>query len=124
MKLNLDKEKDKLKSDIKNAFDKIRVKLNDRENKLLSNVDKYFNDNFYYENIIKKDNELKSLLDKNELMNNNLENDYKLNEFIYNCINIEKKLKDINLIKEKIEEKHKAGKFNIKFNNNINILLG
>ena len=54
MKLNLDKEKDKLKSDIKNTFDKIRVKLNDREDILLSNVDKYFNDNFYYENIIKK----------------------------------------------------------------------
>ena len=123
LKLNLDKEKDKLKSDIKNTFDKIRVKLNDREDILLSNVDKYFNDNFYYENIIKKDNEFKSLLDNNELMNNNLENDYKLNEFIYNCINIEKKLKDINLIKEKIEEKHKTEKFNIKFNNNINNLF-
>ena len=45
-----------------------------------------------------------------------------MNLFII-CINIEKKLKDINLIKEKIEEKHKTEKINIKFNNNINNLF-
>ena len=34
--------KDKLKSEIKNIFEKIRNELNDRENSLLSEVDKYF----------------------------------------------------------------------------------
>jgi len=93
------------------------TKLNNREKILLSNVDKYFNDNFYYDNIFKKDNEIRTLLD-NDFLRKYLDNNDKLDEFIYNCIKIENNLKDIKKIKEKIEEKQKNKKFNIKFNNN------
>ena len=117
--------KDKLKSEIKNIFEKIRTELNNRENILISEIDKYFDDNYYNEGIVKKSDDIKSLLENVESINNDdWEDDDKLNELIYNCINIENNVKDINIIKAKIEKYIKnENKFNVKFNNDIDNII-
>ena len=116
--------KDKLKSEIKNIFEKIRNELNDRENLLLSEVDKYFYENYINEDIIKKQDKMKSLLETVELLEDEWEDDDKLNELIYNCISIENNLKEMNMMKEKIEKFCKNdNKFNIKFNSDIDNII-
>ena len=116
--------KDKLKSEIKNIFEKIRNELNDRENSLLSEVDKYFYENYINEDIIKMQNKIKSLLESVKLIEDDMEDDDKLNELIYNCINIESNLKEMSMIKEKMEIYCKNdNKFNIKFNNDIDNII-
>ena len=111
--------KDKLKTEIKNIFEKIRSELNNRENILSLEVDKYFEENYFNEGIVKKFNEIKSLLENVESIDEDWEDDDKLNKLINNCINIENNMKDINIIKAKMEKYIKGNKFNVKFNNDI-----
>ena len=111
--------KDKLKTEIKNIFEKIRSELNNREKILLSEVDKYFEEHYFNEGIVKKCNEIKSLLENVESIDEDWKDDDKLNELINNCINIENNMKDINIIKAKMEKYIKGNKFNVKFNNDI-----
>ena len=96
--------KDKLKSEIKNIFEKIRIELNYRENILSSEVDKYFEENYSNEGIAKKFFEIKSSLENVESIDDDWENDDKLNELINNSINIENNIKEINEINENIKK--------------------
>ena len=116
----VEENKDKIKDEIKNIFEKIRTEINNRENILTSETDKYFDKNYFNEGIVKKRDQIKSLLENVESIDDEWEDDDKLNEIINNCINIENNMKDINIIKAKMEKYIKNdNKFNVQFNNDI-----
>ena len=108
--------KENIKSEIKKIFEKIRNELNDREDILLSEVDKYY-DNNYCTDIIKKNEEIKSSIEKGKTIENNEWK--KENKLINDCINIENNLKDINIIKQRINKLNLNNNINYKFNADI-----
>ena len=116
----VEKKNVKLKSKIKDTFEKITNELNNRENILFSEIDKYFDENYC---INKKSIEIKSLLENINSIDKGQQDDDKLNELIYNCINIENYLKDMNKIREKIDHYYKDDNFNIKLNSNTNNII-
>ena len=103
-------KKEALKVNIQKIFTKLRNTLNDREDQLLLEVDKLYNDTFFYENIIKKcqklPNKVKSSLEKGKLIEEQWKNENnKINSLINDCLNIENninEIKDINKKKEKL----------------------
>ena len=116
----VEENKGKIKEEIKSIFENIRTEINNRENILTSETNKYFDDNYFNEGIIKKIDQIKSLLENVESIDDDWEDDDKLNEIIDNCINIENNVKDINIIKAKMEKYIKNGnKFNVQINYNI-----
>ena len=116
----IEKDKEEMKTNIQNIFTKFRNELNDKEDKILLEIDKEFEDNFINKNIIKESeklpNKIKEHLDKGKLIDNNWKNN-KLNSAINDCINIEENIKDINKINESIA-KCKNSK-----DNNLNVFL-
>jgi len=103
-------KKEALKVNIQKIFTKLRNTLNEREDQLLLEVDKKYNDKFYYEDIIKKSEKLpkkvKSSLEKGKLIDEQWKNEKnKINSLINDCLNIENninEIKDINDKKEKL----------------------
>ena len=117
-KVNEDKEKLKLK--IQKTFTTIRNALNDREDKLLSEIDELFNKFYFNEKLIKESGKLPNKviisLEKGKLIEEEFKDDNKkLNIFINDCINIENNIKEINEIKEGIQKIISAEKFLICF---------
>ena len=111
--------KEEIKMQIQSTFTKIRNELNNREDELLLNVEKEFENKYFFnENIIKEceklPNKIKLSLEKGNLMNKEYD-DKKLNLFIYNCINIENNIKEINIIKEKVEKCNSLENIQINF---------
>ena len=106
-KINENKEAIKLK--IQNTFTKIRNALNDREDELLNETDKKFNDLFINENIFKEyeklPNKIKISLEKGNIIIKEWNNN-KLSSMINDCIFIENNIKDINLIDTNIKKFH------------------
>ena len=90
---------------IQKIFTIIRNILNNREDELLLEVDKFFDGVYFDEKIIKQSeklpNKVKSLLEKSK--NNELKND-NLALFINECIEIEKNINDINKIDDIIKK--------------------
>ena len=115
-KINEDRENIKLT--IQKVFTKIRNKINDREDKLLSEVDEKFNNIFFKEDIIKEGeklpNKIKESLEKGKLINKEW-NYNKLNSLINDCLNIENNIKEINIINENIK-KYNSNQLIFKFN--------
>ena len=110
-----EKNKEDLKLYIQNIFTKMRNNLNDREDELLLEIDKVFNDKYLCEDLIKKAEKLpkaiKLSLNKGKLVDKEWDNN-NLISYINNCINIENNIKDINSINENI---NKYKKINIEF---------
>ena len=104
-KINENKEELKLK--IQKIFTKIRNALNEREDELLIEVNNQFNELYINEELIqdsgKLPNKVKISLEKGRETDQNWDNNTNLNSLINDCINIENNIKEINLIKEKIE---------------------
>ena len=107
-KINENKETIKIK--IQKIFTKLRNELNNREDELINKVDKKFEEILFEEELIKKCEKLpkkvESSLSKAKLVNDKDKENNHLNEFIYNCINLETYINDIknlneNLIKSK-----------------------
>ena len=99
------KDKEEFKFKIQKIFTKLRNELNNREDLLLSEIDKQF-DNFYckenfMESIEKLPQRTKKTLEKAKSINTN---NNKLSSLINDCLNIENNIKDINEI-NKIREK-------------------
>ena len=111
----IDKDKDLLKTKIQKIFTKIRTSLNDREDKLLIEVDNKFNELFFNENLKNKKfrNEINESLEKGKLIKNQWNNN-KLNLSINICLNIENNIKHIKKINEALK-KCSSIKANIKF---------
>ena len=114
-KINLSKEELKMK--IINTFTKIRNLINEREDKLLLELDNIYDNTFFNEDIIKKGekipNQIKTILEKGKTLGNEWDNN-KLIDKINDCINIENNIKNIIIINENIE-KYSTKQFNIKF---------
>ena len=98
-KMNENKENIKVK--IKKIFTKLRNAINNREDELLLEVDKYSKNIFFNEDIIKEGeklpNRIKESLEKGKIIDNKWKNN-KLNLLINDCLNIENNIKEINLI--------------------------
>ena len=117
-KINEDKEKEKL--NIQNIFTKIRNAINEREEELLKEIDKKYDDLFLNENIIKECGKLPDKVKISLVKGKKIEKEWdnnKLDLMLNDCINIENNIKDINLINTKIK------KCNLNYNNNINFFI-
>ena len=103
-KINLDKEEIKLS--IQKVFSQLRNKINEREDELLSHVDKKFNKLYFKEELIKDSeilpNKIKTFLEKCRNINNEW-NDDKLISLVNDCINIENTVKDIKALNNKVK---------------------
>ena len=121
----IEKDKEELKLEVQKIFTKIRNTINDREDKLLLDIDNLFNDKFINDDIINKSEKLpkriKLSLEKGKLINKEWDN-YNLNSYIYDCINIENNIKIINDINESINKCKNNKKIEIKFIPKENLL--
>ena len=103
----INERKEKLKKDIQNIFTKIRTELNNREDKLFEEIDKKFDDLFFKEELIKESEKLPNLiklsLEKGKIEEKEQDDEKKVNKLINDCINIEKTIKNINDIYDKIK---------------------
>ena len=112
-----------MKQKIQNIFTKIRNAINEREDKLLLEVDTKFENFLSSQNIIKNNeklpNKIKKCLEKGKLINDEW-SDNNLAQLINECINIEDCIKIINFTKEKIEE-YKNNKLDYEFKIDDNI---
>ena len=113
------KEKEEIKMKIQKIFTKLRNEVNNREDELLLEVDKKFDNLFFNENIIKESeklpNKIKLNIEKSKLLENEYDEDNKLSLFINNCINIENNIKDINIINENLKKSKNLVDININF---------
>ena len=105
-KINDAKEKTKLK--IVRIFTKIRNEINKREDELFSKLDDIYDNKYFKEDFIKKAEKLpeqiKMLLEKINIINEDWKEDNKLTERINDCLNIENKINNIFQMNENIEK--------------------
>ena len=96
------KENNKIK--FMEKFTKLRNALNQREDEILSDIDNEFNKNYFEEDLIKTAEKLpkrvKSNLEKGKKIDNDWNDENKLNLMINDCLKIEKNIKDIKLIND------------------------
>ena len=104
----INQTKEDLKLNIQKIFTKIRNCLNEREDKLLLEVDNIYNKEFSKEDLIKDHEKLpskiKSLLEKGRSINNDWNDNDKLYSIINDCINIENSIKEINIINDNVKK--------------------
>ena len=123
----INKTKEELKMKISKIFTQIRNEINDREDKLLLEVDNKFDDLYFKEEIIHKNenlpNKIKKNLEKGKLLEKEWNNN-KLNVLINECISIENNIQNIKEINNTIE-KCLSNKTKVIFlpENNINDFL-
>jgi len=104
---NINNNKDELKTNIQSIFIKIRNQLLSREEELLLEIDKIFNNIYFDESLVKKGEKLANQIEINisqgKITESDWSDDSKLKSNIYACINIENNIKDINEINQKIK---------------------
>ena len=104
-KINEDKEE--LKNNIQKLFTKIRNELNNREDHLLIEVDKKFDELFFKENVLKESeklpNEIKISLEKGKIKEKE-ENIDDLSSFINDCLSIESNINKIHSLNENMQK--------------------
>ena len=114
----INEEKEKLKLKIKNIFTVLKDALNNRENELLVNVDKEYDDLFGKDNIIKDielvPNKIKLSLDKLKDIENSQTED-NIYELIDKCIKVENEINIINNIDSNINNIYDSKSTQIKF---------
>ena len=108
-----------MKLKISNTFTKLRSILNEREDKLLFELDKIYNETYFNEDIIKKGDKLTNQIKLNLEKGKNLvkewdDNNDKLINRLNDCLNVENNIQNIIQINENIE-KYNSEKINIKF---------
>ena len=112
-----EKEKENIKTMIQNVFTKLRSALNDREDELLLEVDKKFDNLFNYKDPIKDGENLpkkvNKLLEKGKLIDKEWKDD-NLKTIINDCINIEDNINYINKINKDLND-YNSKKFDFKF---------
>jgi len=96
----VDKDKEEVKINIQKIFTKLRNHINEREDELLLDVDKKFNELYFNEEIIKKSDNLPNMIqtsiEKGKLLNSN--KDINLISLINDCVNIENNINEIKKI--------------------------
>ena len=117
-KINANKEELKLK--IQKIFTKLRNELNNREDELISDVDKKFESIYFNEDIIKESekmpNKINISLEKGKSIGVENNNSNKISLLINECIIIENNIKDINIINEKMKKSNEQINMKFKFN--------
>ena len=115
----VNEDKEKLKTYIQQVFTKIRNLLNEKENKLLDEVDEQYNNIFFKEDIIKDFEKLpkkvKISLEKGKSMDNKQYESNKLNQFINDCINIENNIQYVNIMNKKLAKCQNLDNLKIEF---------
>ena len=115
-KINIYKEE--LKLNVQKVFTKIRNTLNNREDELLLEINKIFNEEYINEKIIKEcinlKNKINIMLEKGKIIDKNWNDDKKLISLINECINIENETNEIKIINE--------NKINIEIYNDFNLI--
>ena len=111
----IDQSKEEIKLKVQKTYTKIRNLLNDRENEILLKINNYF----INENIIKEGEKLpnknKLSLEKGKKINNEWDNEDKLNILINDCLNIENNIKEIKTLNEEIKKFNDVNYSNIIF---------
>ena len=111
--------KEDLKTKIQNIFTEIRTKINEREDKILLEVDQIYDNTYISDNTIKiidkLPNKVKSSLEKGKLTEEEWQDKNKLSSLIHECLNIEKNIISINLINNIIKQSKNNMKNKIKF---------
>jgi len=114
---NNEKKKEEIKIEIQKIFTNLRNAINNREDELLLELDKKFEEFFLNENIVKQNeklpNKIKISLEKGKLINNDL-NAKEINSIINDCINIENNINYINKINQSMK-KYESSQNNINF---------
>ena len=105
---SINEKKEKLKLNIQQIFTKIRNSLNEREDEILIEIDKQFN-NYYSlnEDIIRENNKLPNKIKKSLEKGKKIEkewNDNNLNSMINDCIVIENNIKEIKIINDNLKK--------------------
>ena len=104
----INSQKEELKLNIQKIFTNIRNAINEKEDDLLLEVDKQFDNAFFKEEMIKKieklPNKIKESLEKGNKLDKEWEDENKLNLLINDCINIENNIKDLNIIFDNIKK--------------------
>ena len=115
----INKNKEDLKLKIQTIFTKLRNVLNEKEDKLLSDVDKEFNKIEFKEDLIKETEKLpkkiKKSIDKGKLIEKEW-NENNLSSLINDCIIIENNMNDINKINDNVQKVILSQNLKIKYN--------
>ena len=127
----INENKDTLKLNIQKIFTNIRNAINQREDELLLEVDKQFDDLYIKEDIIKENEKIPSkvklALEKGKNLEKEWNNENNLIYLINDCIYIENTIQSINKINENIKKCHNLNNLNIIFypdkENDINQFL-
>ena len=105
---NINSDKEEFKSYIQKIFTKFRNAINERENEILSEIDKKFEDILSKEEIVKKSielpNQVKINFEKSQSLDQYQNDDSKLSSLINDCIKIEKDVKNINFLRSEYEK--------------------
>ena len=103
----INKNREGLKLKVQSIFNKLRNALNEREDKLLLEIEEYYNKTYFKEDIIKKSeklpNKIKKSLEKGKIIDREW-NDNNLSSFINYCINIENNIDEINILNDNINK--------------------
>jgi len=104
----MNEKKEDLKLNVQKVFTKIRSEINNREDELLSEIDQMYDKLYIKEELVKESeklpNKIKIYLEKGKIINEDWDNDNKLNLIINDCINIESNIKKINEINDNINK--------------------
>ena len=123
---NINNNKEELKLNIQKIFTKIRSEINDREDKLLNEVDNAYNNIYFDENLLKKSEkitkQINSNLENSKIIDNDWEDKNKSLSLIYDCINLENNIKYIIDINNNVR-KYTSNNFSIQFNSDIESLI-
>ena len=126
----INENKEKLKLTIQKIFTKLRNAFNDREDELLLEIDKEYNNIYCNEEIIKESEKLpykiQKSLDKGKKIIDREWNNNNLSSLIYDCINIEDNIIEIDRINDNIKKCHSNKKIELSFKpeeEGINIFL-
>ena len=128
---NINKNKEELKLKIQKIFTKIRNVLNEREDQLLLEVDKKYDNLYIKEDILKENeklpNKIKISLERSKALDNEWNDDNQLSKLINDSIDIENNIKNIDIINQSVININNENNTNIRFipeeDDKINILL-
>ena len=103
----INKNKEELKMKVQTIFTKIRNVLNEKEDKLLYDIDEEYNNIYFKEELIKESeklpNKIKKSIEKGKIIDKEW-NENNLSSLINDCINIENNIKEINTINNNIKK--------------------
>ena len=115
----INKNKEELKLKVQRIFTKLKVSLDEKEKQLYLYIDKYFNETYFKEDIIKKSeklpNKITKSIDKGKIIDKEW-NENNLTSLLNDCINIENNIKEINTINDNIKKYYSYKDIKIYYN--------